>query len=309
MRVRAWLRNSLAVLALLIGFIAWSLTPSKLHVRPAPKFEVPRAEPPEGMSIAALASGEARSRAMFAYRGGYFRDVRSFVMGGILVRHPGGSLLFDAGFGSRVDQQLASMNFIVRNLAKYTKGTPIAAQLRAAGIAPESLKAVVLTHAHWDHVSGLDDLRSVPVWLSSAELAFIRDGGRPTELARSLGNLKYVPFDFPDGAYLGFKTSRDVFGDGSVVIVPAPGHTPGSVITFVNLPGGMRYALVGDLVWQKEGIEFPAERPWPARMLVDDDPTQVRETILHMEQITQRFPAMVIVPAHDARVWNSLPKL
>jgi N-acyl homoserine lactone hydrolase len=307
--VRAWLRNTAAVLALLVGFVAWSLTPSRLHVRPSANFEAPRAEPPEGMSIAALVSGEVRNRAMFAYRGGYFRDVRSFPMGGILVRHPGGSLLFDTGFGSRVDAHVAGMNFIARSLNEYTKGTPIAAQLKAAGVAPESLKAVVLTHAHWDHISGADDFRSVPIWLPSEELAFIKSGSGRTEFARNLGKLNYVPFDFPDGPYLGFERSRDVFGDGCVVIVPAPGHTPGSIIAFLSLPGGTRYALVGDLVWQKEGIEFPAERPWPMRLLVDEDATAVRETILHVQQIARRFPAMVIVPAHDARVWASLPKL
>ncbi|HKP60411.1 MAG TPA: MBL fold metallo-hydrolase [Polyangiales bacterium] len=307
--MRAWLRNAAAVLALLIGFLGWSLMPSKLHVRAAGKFDVPHAEPPEGMSIAALVSGETHARAIFAYRGGGWSDVRSFPMGGILVRHPGGSLLFDAGFGSRIDEHVAGMNFFTRSLATYSKGEPVAAQLKAAGIAPQSLKAVVLTHAHWDHVSGLEDFRGVPVWLPAAELEFIKTGGDATELARRLGKLNYVSYDFPDGAYLGFTRSRDVFGDGSVVIVPAPGHTPGSVITFLTLPGNIRYALVGDLIWQKEGIDLPAERPWPMRLLVDEDPTQVRELILQMQQITRRFPSMVIVPAHDARVWSGLPKL
>jgi len=48
-------------------------------------------------------------------------------------------------------------------------------------------------------------------------------------------------------AYMGLTQSRDLYGDGSIVIVPAPGHTPGSVVVFVTLPGGARYAFVGDL--------------------------------------------------------------
>jgi glyoxylase-like metal-dependent hydrolase (beta-lactamase superfamily II) len=62
------------------------------------------------------------------------------------------------------------------------------------------------------------------------------------------------------GPYLGFPTSHDVYGDGSIVAVPAPGHTPGSVIIFVTLYNETRYALVGDLVWQLGGITLREER-------------------------------------------------
>ncbi|HKU38627.1 MAG TPA: MBL fold metallo-hydrolase [Polyangiales bacterium] len=306
--MRAWLRNAISVLALLVGFIAWSLTPSKLHERPARNFELPAAQPPAGMSIAALVSGESRARAIFAYRGGSWGDVRTFTTGGILVRHPQGSLLVDTGFGSHLEEHRAELNVVARNMFESTLGTPIVQQLKAAGIEPSSLKAIVLTHAHWDHVSGADDLRSVPVWVPRAELAFIQGGSEHSSLARQL-KLNYVAYDFPNGPYLTFPHSRDVFGDGSVVLVPAPGHTPGSIIVFLALPDGRRYALLGDLVWQKEGIELPAERPWPSRLMVDDDATQVRELILTMQQISRSFPAMLMVPAHDARVWSSLPGL
>lgn len=306
----SWIRNLIAVIALLLGFFIWSFTPSKLYLAPAgQQYVLPTASPPAGMSIAAIAAGEVKDRAIFAFRGGRWSDRRTFSMGGILVRHPRGMLLFDTGYGSRIDAHVASLDFMARLTARYTKGQPVAAQLRAAGIEPKQLQAVVLTHAHWDHVSGLDDLRELPVWVTRPELDFIHDGGRATALARSFGALHYVPFDFPNGPYLGFRHSRDVYGDGSVVLVPAFGHTPGSIIAFIALPNGARYALVGDLVWQKEGIELPAERPWPVRLLVDSNSAQVRELIVHVRQIVDRIPSLVIVPAHDARVWRSLPKL
>lgn len=307
--MRSWIRNILALIALLLGFFIWSFTPSKLFMPAAVPYVLPQASPPARMSIAALRAGEVSDRAIFAFRGGRWSDQRAFAMGGILVRHPRGVLLFDTGFGARVDQHVASLDFMTKQTAHYRKGTPVAVQLKAAGIEPRQLQAVVLTHAHWDHVSGLDDLRGVPVWVTRPELDFIHDGGRASSLARSFGALDYVPFDFPNGPYLGFASSRDVYGDGSVVLVPAYGHTPGSIIAFIALPNGSRYALVGDLVWQKEGVELPAERPWPVRLLVDGDSAQVREVIVHMRQIVDRIPSMVVVPAHDARVWSSLPKL
>ena len=49
----------------------------------------------------------------------------------------------------------------------------------------------------------------------------------------------------------------EIAGDGSVVIVPEPGHTPDSIVIFVSLPSGVRYAFVGDLAWQMEGLDIP----------------------------------------------------
>lgn len=305
----SWIRNIVALVGLLLGFFIWSFTPSKLFLPPATRFAIPQSSPPANMSIAAIPAGEAHDRAIFAFRGGRWSDQRTFAVGGILVRHPRGMLLFDTGFGSRVDAHVASLDFLTQTTAHYRKGKPVAAQLTAAGIEPKKLQAVVLTHAHWDHVSGLDDLRGVPVWVTRPELDFIHDGGRASSLARSFGELPYVAYDFPNGPYLGFARSRDVYGDGSVVLVPAFGHTPGSIIAFISLPDGARYALVGDLVWQKEGIELPAERPWPVRLLVDSDAAPVRELIVHMRHIVDRIPSLVVVPAHDVRVWRTLPTL
>jgi hypothetical protein len=78
-------------------------------------------------------------------------------------------------------------------------------------------------------------------------------------------------------------------------------------VAFVTLPSGSRFAFVGDLVWQREGIEIPAERPWASRELVDEDPAAVRENIARMARVHAQFPAITIVPAHDARVWAELP--
>ena len=91
------------------------------------------------------------------------------------------------------------------------------------------------------------------------------------------------------------------------MVVPAPGHTPGSVIVFVALPSRRRYAFVGDLVWQREGITEREERPWLFRSLADEDPEGVRGSILRMAAIAARFPELVLVPAHDARGLTDLP--
>jgi len=152
-------------------------------------------------------------------------------------------------------------------------------------------------------------MRDAPVWINQAELDFIHSGDPASALAASFGDLKYHVYAFPDGEYLGFESSYDVFKDGSVVLVPAPGHTPGSIIAFVNFAAGKRYALVGDLVWQTEGVEIPAQRPWLSRRLVDWNENQVKRWIVHMHRLQAAVPGLTIVPAHDRRVWEALPRL
>ena len=67
------------------------------------------------------------------------------------------------------------------------------------------------------------------------------------------------------------------------------------------MPDGHRYAFVGDLAWQREGITERAERPWLVRTLSDVDPAAVRANLLRMAAIAVRFPDITLVPAHDGR--------
>lgn len=301
---------SKAAFALTIAVVAASCTkPAPL---PVPRSEevltVPTTSPPAGMSIAAISAGSLTSRASYSYEGGKFGDKRIFGVGGILVRHPQGTLLFDAGFGPDFEEHVKTAPLLLRLASKPQGGVPVADQLRAAGIDPASLTAVVLTHAHWDHVSGLQALPKTPVWVPQAELDFVNSGDRMTALARQLGTANYRPYDFPDGDYLGLGPSRDVFKDGSVVLVQAGGHTPGSIVAFINLPGGKRYALIGDIAWQSEGVDLPAQKPSIVKA-VDADRAGTAELLVRLHRIKAAVPGLVIVPAHDRRAWDTLPRL
>jgi len=57
-----------------------------------------------------------------------------------------------------------------------------------------------------------------------------------------------------------------------LVIVPAPGRTPGSIIIFITLPSGQRFAMIGDLAWQLEGVLEREERPSLQSVLGDGNP-------------------------------------
>ena len=297
------------VIGIAIAALGWTFTADNLTVPPASALTMPPAMTTQGVEIKAILAGKMLSRAGMAYRGGSLTEERVFGMGGILVQHPKGTLLFDTGFGSAVDEQFKTTPFLMQSTARYEKEATVAAQLQSAGIALPSLTGVVLTHAHWDHVSGLVDLPDVPVFVPQAELDFINSGDPATTVARQIGTKNYKVYEFDGGPYLGFDRSHDFFGDGAVVIVPAPGHTPGSIFAFITTSAGQRYVLIGDTAWQSEGVDLPAEKPWLSRMLVDNDPEGVRALLVKLHQLKQAMPDLIVVPAHDRRVWEKLPRL
>lgn len=305
------MRRVLVLLAVVLlgGLVALgaTFTPARLPVSAALLGAWPAAHPPPGMTLSALPTGEMRSKAAFAYRGGSFTEPRDFAMAAVLVRHPQGDLLVDTGFGREVAVHARGLPWLMRATTTYTAGVPAAEQLRRGGYDRGRLAGVLLTHAHWDHVSGVPDL-AAPVWMNAAERRFVESDAPMASLMRSFGGARVREYAWDGGPFLGFARSHDWYGDGSIVLVPAPGHTPGSIVVFVTLPSGARYAFVGDLVWQREGVELPAERPWLSRRMVDEDAAGVRAGISHLAALRARFPDLVIVPAHDARAAAELPR-
>ena len=222
---------------------------------------------------------------------------------------PQGDILIDTGVGRTIWSQLKQAPLLFRLATDLEPSRPAADQLDAAGYDRARLRYIVLTHAHWDHVSGLPDFPGVPALVTAAEHRFINEGSWDSATARGINPSPFQDYAFGDGPYLGFDRSHDLYGDGSIVIVPAPGHTPGSIIVFVTMPGGARYALVGDLVWKRQALLDREGRPWLESKSIAEDPVAIQQSLLRMSAIVTRYPQITIVPAHDPRGYADIPEL
>jgi len=264
---------------------------------------LPEASPPSDMAIHQLPTGTYETRAAFAFTGGSFGDKRPFAATAVLVTHPQGDLLIDAGFGSDVAAHVHAQPWYAR--APYQAGSTASEQLEASSYDRARLRGVLITHSHWDHVSGLDQLE-VPIWTNAGELRYAAEA-RDGKVFRSVSAGHEIrEYEFASAPYLGFPLSHDVHGDGSVVVALAGGHTTGSVIVFVTLPTGKRYAFIGDVAWQIEGVRKPAERPRLMRMLADVNAGQVRADLLRVASLAG---LLQVVPAHDVGAYDGIPAL
>lgn len=264
---------------------------------------LPDAAPPVGMEIYQLPTGTYQTRAAFAVSGGSLLDQRQFAATAVLIRHAKGDLLIDAGFGAQVDEHVLMLARMER--APYARARTAREQLDAAGYDFARLLGVVVTHVHWDHVSGLDSL-DTPVWMNHEEARYGVDDPHGAVFRSVSAGLEMRDYVLDAGPYLGFPASWDVHGDGSVVIAHAGGHTPGSVVVFVALPTGERYGFIGDLTWQLDGIRRNKQRPWFMRRVADVDPKLVRTGLARSVALTD---VVHIVPSHDVSAYEPIPVL
>ena len=228
--------------------------------------------------------------------------------GSVLVRHPAGDLLIDTGNSSHFAEEVDVYPFWVRLKLKSLAGelnpkVPLPDLLRRIGEDPAKVRWAILSHVHLDHAGGLMDLPQMPVLLTREELQFANDlKVQAKGFTIGAHTQKFPPVSAPTlkfdpTPYETFDESADLYKDGSVVVVPLRGHTPGSIGIFVNLSPTQRLFYVGDAVDDERGFE---ERVGKSLILQDsDNAIKVANQIVgRLSDLHEKVPALAIIPAH-----------
>ncbi len=168
-----------------------------------------------------------------------------FVNISYLIAHPRGTLQFDSG--AVADSHFKGGNPVTEGIMSATK--PLRPQMVAAGYTPSDVTYFAASHYHSDHMANANDFAGATWIVQKAERDWMFS-------EKPQGIIK--PEDY--AALKSAKTKLlnnedfDVFGDGTVIIKSAPGHTPGHQVLFVKLPKTGPVILAGDLYHYPEEI-------------------------------------------------------
>lgn len=192
-----------------------------------------------------------------------------FTNSSYLVVHPKGTLMFDAG--AIEDSHFKGDGAPVTE-GILTASKPLLPQLASAGYKPSDVTFFAMSHYHSDHTANANAFATATWIVQKAERDFMFTD-KPQGIIQP-------------GHYSALKTANtrilndedfDVFGDGTVVVMSAPGHTPGHQVLFVRLPKTGPVLLAGDLYHYPEELttgriptfEFNVEQSRASRAKID----------------------------------------
>jgi glyoxylase-like metal-dependent hydrolase (beta-lactamase superfamily II) len=164
-----------------------------------------------------------------------------------LIVHPRGTLLFDVGVIP--DAQIGA------TLGGATASRTLKSQLAEVGYQPADITYLAFSHAHKDHSANANDYAG-STWLARlAERDFMFAGNNPRVDVSYYDKLK-------SSRTIVMNTDEyDVFGDRTVVLKAAPGHTPGHQVAVVRLAKAGAIMLCGDLYHYPEERTYHADPP------------------------------------------------
>ena len=212
-----------------------------------------------------------------------------------LIVHPQGKALFDTGLNVRLRQE---REVLLGPLAAsqdidLPMGADIASQLARLGIAPSDIGFVVNSHLHYDHCGGNASFPNATLVIHAKEW-------RAAHFAATQAAGIYNPLDFAHMATVReLAGETDLFGDGTVVVFPTPGHTPGHQSLRLRLASGP-VVLAADCCYLKATLDKAHLPGFGYNM------DQFRESLMLIRRLEQE--GCRIFYGHDPEFWKTVPQ-
>jgi glyoxylase-like metal-dependent hydrolase (beta-lactamase superfamily II) len=210
--------------------------------------------------------------------------VRDFFVACYLVAHPKGTLMWDVGV---IPDSAFKADGVAVTERASTVNRPLLPQLAALGYTPADITYLAMSHYHSDHTANANAFAR-STWLvraSERDAMFAETPAGIIEQATfsALRTAKTTILD---------KDDYDVFGDGTVVIKSAPGHTPGHQVLFLKLQKTGPLLVAGDLYHYPEEITYKRIPPF------DSDKEQTAKSRAMIEEFVKKNNAQLWIQ-HD----------
>jgi N-acyl homoserine lactone hydrolase len=205
-----------------------------------------------------------------------------FVYSCYLIKHDDQYLLWDTGH-SMTAPNVAPKVSIVDQIAQL-------------GVKPEQITFVGISHYHADHTGQVASFPKAVLLIGQGDWNAIT-APKPAE------GVNFAPFEGwikGDNKVTPVPLDKDVFGDGSVMMLYTPGHTPGHHSLLVKLPQTGNFLISGDAVHFRENYDTDGV---PA---FNYDRAQTLASIARMKKIVEVYKATLVIQ-HDARDIGKLP--
>jgi glyoxylase-like metal-dependent hydrolase (beta-lactamase superfamily II) len=194
-------------------------------------------------------------------------------------------------YGSHVDDDGSEVSEGVVTASKR-----LLPQLAAAGYTPSDITYFALSHFHSDHTANANEFASATWIVQKAERDFMfADSPQGIIQPATYAALRDAETTILDNQDL------DVFGDGSVVVMATPGHTPGHQVVAVKLANRGTVVLGGDL------YHYPEERTTGRVPTFEFDAEQSRASRVRVEEYLKTANGELWIE-HDIATHAALPK-
>lgn len=230
---------------------------------------------------------------VFDRGGAYEGQARAMVDSCYLVRHPSGDLMWDAGLPDAIAD---APDGVVSDVFSLKVPKTLQGQLERIGAPPAAIEFFSISHSHFDHVGNANLFKDAIFIVHDKELAHMF---RPEARHDAQAFSGYSDLEAAKKAT--FTDSYDVFGDGKVIIVATPGHTPGHSVLLVNLEHSGPILLTGDLYHLTPARE---NRTIPT---FNTDADETLASMEKFEQLARDSGARVIIQ-HEAADFENLPR-
>jgi N-acyl homoserine lactone hydrolase len=221
----------------------------------------------------------------------------TFVCPPILIEHDRGLVLFDTGCHPRIIDDIVGYwgEFWKLIDVKFSPSDTLDRQIKGLGYKLDDVKYVILSHLHMDHTGGMSLFPNAKFLVGSNEIRFAYwadPAQRPFFVMDDL---------VPTRGYnwLEVAEDHDLFGDGSLLMLKTPGHTPGESTLLVTLPS-RKLVLTGDTVHTR--ADLAEEKP----MMIDYDPAQAVQSLKRLKRLRDEHRAAIWIP-HDIDDWKDFP--